>query len=95
LSDFPNTLFEAFPIAFRYGESMTHKRIFLCSVDTPDPDYAMAQTQAGRPELAIKLRHLEHFVAAAAGLGVARSANQSKNFPPDMLPSEIWWRPNP
>jgi hypothetical protein len=29
LSDFPNTLFEAFPIAFRYGESKIFKRIFL------------------------------------------------------------------
>src|SRR5260221_11639201 len=26
---FPNTLFEVFPIAFRYGESMILKRIFL------------------------------------------------------------------
>jgi len=27
--NFPNTLFEAFPIVFRYGEIMILKRIFL------------------------------------------------------------------
>jgi hypothetical protein len=29
LRSFPNTLFEVFPIAFRYDESMILKRIFL------------------------------------------------------------------
>ncbi len=47
---------------------MILKRIFLCSVDSPNPDEAMAQTRADRPEPAMKLRHLEYFVAAAEEL---------------------------
>jgi hypothetical protein len=76
LSDFPNTLFEAFPIGFRYGKRIILKRIFLCSVDSPDPDEAMAQTRADRPELAMKLRHLEYFVV----IGCRQSANNQDSL---------------
>src|SRR5208283_3483997 len=48
--NFPNTLSEAFLIAFRYGDGMVLKRIFLClcSVDSASPDEVLTQKSGGQ-----------------------------------------------
>jgi hypothetical protein len=73
---FRYTLCEAFPIAFRYGDGIFFKRIFLCSVDSTSPDEALTQTRADRPRTAMKFRHLEYFVAAAEELNFTHAAER-------------------
>src|SRR5271165_674229 len=46
--NFPNTLSEAFLIAFRYGDGMVLARMFLCSVDSASPDEVLTQNRAGQ-----------------------------------------------
>jgi hypothetical protein len=48
LSEFPNTLLEAFLIAFRYGESMVLRGSFCCSGDSRDSGRSDGLTSGGQ-----------------------------------------------
>jgi len=74
---FPNTLSEAFLIAFRCGGQYgVRKKIFLCWLDSASPDEVLTQNWAAKPRPVMKLRHLEHFVAAAEELNFTHAADR-------------------